>query len=109
MQLFRRDFWPGVLPDFRLAGGVVFYRRAQGEGGRMGSLVEELKRREAAARAEADRLRARIEELSGDPPRVALCGCDGVQPPFAGHAFQLLNATVVEGDPGPRDQVFHGL
>jgi hypothetical protein len=29
----------------------------------MGSLIEELKRREAAARAEADRLRARIEEL----------------------------------------------
>jgi len=28
----------------------------------MGSLVEELKRKEAAARAEADRLRARIEE-----------------------------------------------
>ena len=32
----------------------------------MGSLIGELKRREAAARAEADRLRARIEELSGD-------------------------------------------
>ena len=32
----------------------------------MGSLTEELKRREAAARAEADRLRARIEELSED-------------------------------------------
>jgi hypothetical protein len=32
----------------------------------VGSLIEELKRREAAARAEADRLRARIEELSGD-------------------------------------------
>jgi hypothetical protein len=29
----------------------------------MGSLIEELKRREAAARAEADRLRSRIEEL----------------------------------------------
>jgi hypothetical protein len=36
----------------------------------MGSLVEELKRREAAARAEADRLRARIEELSGDLARA---------------------------------------
>lgn len=36
----------------------------------MGSLIEELKRREAAARAEADRLRARIEELSGDPARA---------------------------------------
>jgi hypothetical protein len=31
----------------------------------MGSLIEELRRREAAARAEADRLRTRIEELSG--------------------------------------------
>ena len=36
----------------------------------MGSLIEELKRREAAARAEADRLRARIEELSGDLARA---------------------------------------
>src|SRR5258705_9367513 len=36
----------------------------------MGSLVEELKRREAAARAEADRLRTRIEELSGDLARA---------------------------------------
>ena len=36
----------------------------------MGSLVEELTRREAAARAEADRLRARIEELSGDLARA---------------------------------------
>jgi hypothetical protein len=32
----------------------------------MGSLVEELKAREVAARAEADGLRARIEELSGE-------------------------------------------
>jgi hypothetical protein len=30
----------------------------------MGSLIEELRRREAAARAEADRLRSRIEELA---------------------------------------------
>ena len=30
----------------------------------MGSLIEELKRREAAARAEADRLRSRMEELA---------------------------------------------
>ena len=30
----------------------------------MGSLIEELRRREAAARAEADRLRGRIQELS---------------------------------------------
>jgi hypothetical protein len=39
----------------------------------MGSLVEELKRRQAAARAEADRLRSRIEELERD-----LAGADGV-------------------------------
>jgi hypothetical protein len=32
----------------------------------MCSLIEELKRQEEAARAEADRLRARIEELAGD-------------------------------------------
>ena len=32
----------------------------------MGSLIEELRRREAAARAEAGRLLARIEELTGE-------------------------------------------
>jgi hypothetical protein len=36
----------------------------------MGSLIEELRRRETAARAEADRLRARVEELSGDLARA---------------------------------------
>ena len=36
----------------------------------MGSLIEELERREAAARAEADRLRTRIEELSEDLARA---------------------------------------
>jgi septal ring factor EnvC (AmiA/AmiB activator) len=36
----------------------------------MGSLIEELRRREAAARAEADRLRTRIEELSEELARA---------------------------------------
>jgi hypothetical protein len=36
----------------------------------MGSLTGELKRREAAARAEADRLRARIEELTEELARA---------------------------------------
>jgi hypothetical protein len=36
----------------------------------MGSLIDELKRREAAARAEADRLRALIGELSEDLARA---------------------------------------
>jgi hypothetical protein len=36
----------------------------------MGSLMEELRRREEAARAEADGLRARIEELSADLARA---------------------------------------
>jgi hypothetical protein len=36
----------------------------------MGSLIEELARKEAAARAEADRLRTRIEELSGELARA---------------------------------------
>jgi hypothetical protein len=36
----------------------------------MGSLVEELRRREAAARAEADRLRSRIEELAEELARA---------------------------------------
>jgi hypothetical protein len=35
-----------------------------------GSLIEELRRREAAARAEADRLRSRIEELSEELARA---------------------------------------
>ena len=36
----------------------------------MGSLVDELRRREAAARAEAERLRSRIEELREDLERA---------------------------------------
>jgi hypothetical protein len=36
----------------------------------MGSLIEELKRQEEAARAEAGRLRARIEELQQDLARA---------------------------------------
>jgi acyl-CoA reductase-like NAD-dependent aldehyde dehydrogenase len=36
----------------------------------MGCLTEELKRREAAARAEADQLRSRIEELARDLARA---------------------------------------
>ena len=36
----------------------------------MGSLIEELRRREAAARAEADRLRARIEEFTEELARA---------------------------------------
>ena len=36
----------------------------------MGSLTEELRRREAAARAKADRLRTRIEELAEDLARA---------------------------------------
>jgi hypothetical protein len=36
----------------------------------MGSLIEELRRREAAARAEADRLRSRTQELSEDLARA---------------------------------------
>jgi hypothetical protein len=58
------------LPDSRLIIGLVFYRRVQGKETGMGSLIEELRRREAAARAEADRLRSRIEELSGDLARA---------------------------------------
>jgi DNA-binding protein H-NS len=36
----------------------------------MGSLIEELGRQEAASRAEADRLRSRIEELAEDLARA---------------------------------------
>jgi hypothetical protein len=36
----------------------------------MGSLIEELRRREASAQAEADRLRSRIEELAEDLARA---------------------------------------
>jgi hypothetical protein len=58
------------LPDSRLISGLVFYRRVQRKETGMGSLIEELRRREDAARAEADRLRSRIEELSGDLARA---------------------------------------
>jgi hypothetical protein len=37
----------------------------------MGSLIEELRRREAAARAGADRLRCRIEELARGEEQVS--------------------------------------
>ena len=43
----------------------------------MGSLIEELRRREAAARAEADRLRARIGELSGELANTEEQVCSG--------------------------------
>jgi hypothetical protein len=36
----------------------------------MGSLIEELRRREVASRAEADRLRSRIEELAEELARA---------------------------------------
>jgi hypothetical protein len=56
----------------------------------MGSLIEELKRREAAARAEAGRLRARVEELSGDLARaeeqVSRLVITGRKPPGSGGA-----------------------
>jgi predicted phage gp36 major capsid-like protein len=53
-----------------VAGDTVFYRRVQGKETADGSLIEELRRREDAARAEADRLRSRIEELSEDLARA---------------------------------------
>jgi hypothetical protein len=56
--------------DSGLISGLVFYRRVEGKEAGMGSLIEELRRREAAGRAEADRLRSRIEELSGDLARA---------------------------------------
>jgi hypothetical protein len=58
------------LPDFRVIGVAVFYRRVRGKETAMGSLMEELGRREAAARAEAGRLRSRIEELSEELARA---------------------------------------
>jgi hypothetical protein len=53
-----------------LIGDVVFYCRVQGKETAMGSLIEELGRREASARVEAIRLRSRIEELSGELARA---------------------------------------
>src|SRR5262252_7610513 len=38
-----------------------------------------------------------------------LGGGDGVQAPLTRHAFQLREAAVLEGDPGPGDQVFDCL
>ena len=48
--------WPAMR-----SSTVVFRGKETG----MGSLIEELRRREAAARDEADRVRSRIEELGG--------------------------------------------
>ena len=56
----------------------------------MGSLIEELRRREAAARAEADRLRTRIEELAEDSG--ARWGLDGAE------AVLTLRAVISNGD-----------
>jgi hypothetical protein len=48
----------------RLSAPAGFYCFGQEQGGRlMGSLVDELQRREAAARAEAEELRGRIAGL----------------------------------------------
>jgi hypothetical protein len=58
------------LLDSRLIGDAVFYCRVQGKETAMGSLIEELRRREAAAREEAGRLRSRIEELAGELARA---------------------------------------
>jgi hypothetical protein len=55
------------LSDFRLTGGSVFYRRVRGKDAGDG-LAD--RGTEAAARAEADRLRSRIEELSEDLARA---------------------------------------
>jgi hypothetical protein len=52
----------------------------------MGSLIEELGRREAAARAEADRLRARIEELLGRPGQGGRAGHAAGDRPGRGRA-----------------------
>jgi hypothetical protein len=34
---------------------------------------------------------------------------DGVQPPLPWHTLELRQASIVEADAGPGDQVFHGL
>lgn len=49
---------------------MVFYRRVPGKETAEGSLIEGLRRREAAAWAEADRLRTWIEELAEDLARA---------------------------------------
>jgi hypothetical protein len=54
-----------------MSGGVVFYRLVrEARRRRMGSLIGELKRREAAARAEADGLRSRMEQVARDLARA---------------------------------------
>jgi hypothetical protein len=58
------------LPDSRLIGDVVFYRRAQGKEAVDGLAGRGTQAPEAAARAEADRLRSWIEELSRELARA---------------------------------------
>ena len=65
----------------------------------MGSLIEELRRREAAARAEADRLRSRIEELA-----VELAGAEEQVSRLA-IAREVVTRVLEEpaaAEPGPR-------
>src|SRR5262245_3491137 len=40
---------------------------------------------------------------------IRLAPRDRVHVPLAGHAFELVPSTVLEGDPGPGDEVLHGL
>jgi hypothetical protein len=79
----------------------------------MGSLIEELRRRETAARAEADRLRARIQELTEElaraeeqVTRLAITREEVTrvldEPPAAGPARQE-GAPAVQ--PGPHDVI----
>ncbi len=72
----------------------------------MGSLAGELRRREAAARAEAERLRARIEELAKDLARAdeqvtrLVITREGVTRVLAEPAGAVLPGSPVK-EPGP--------
>jgi len=61
---------------------LAFRRRVQGRDAATGSLVEELKDREVAARAEADQLRSGIEERADNriPRSVQQAGRRGPHP-----------------------------
>jgi hypothetical protein len=46
---------------------------------------------------------SRFGTLRGCAGRALLRVCDGVHPPFPGHALQFLDAVIVEGDSGTGD------
>src|SRR2546423_1093526 len=46
------------------------------------------------------------EQGSLDPLSARSVACNGEEPPFAGYAFQLADAAILECNAGARDEIF---